>query len=284
MPIRSAPSSARIGAWSSRLRAGRIAERIAAAAIALRQHLLHVAGVLGGEAEFGADALVDVFGHRLGHLDRQPVQIEIVLVAVVREPVARDLGRLLPDRHDLQPDHVALGVVDVAEEVGDALAVLLRLARQGEARELASLPSVVEQDQVVALAGAPANSRRPPAAAGCPRASHSVSMRAQHRPQLLLRPAEEIVERAALLPEAPLELVELRSLMNGTIALPAPPRSPARPRTAAPAPARRASAGAGAAWIAPTSTGRNAARIRPGRACATGCAALPTRLACTAAR
>ena len=85
-------------------------------------------------------------------------------------------------------------------------------------RELASLPSCVEQDQVVALAGAPANSRRRPAASGCPRASHSASMRAHHRAQLLLRPAEEIVQRAALLPEAPLELVEAALVENGTIA------------------------------------------------------------------
>ena len=134
-PIRSAPSSDRIGAWSSSLRARRIAERIARAAIALRQHLLHVAVVLAGEAQFGTDALVHVLRHRLRHLHRQAVQVEIVLVAVVLEPGAGDLGRLLPHGDDLQRDHVAFGVVDVAEEVGDAFAVLLRLARQGEAGE-----------------------------------------------------------------------------------------------------------------------------------------------------
>ena len=76
---------------------------------------------------------MDVFGHRLGHLDRQAVQVQVVLVAVVLEPDARGVGGFLADGDDLQADDVALGVVDVAEEVGDALAVLLRLARQGEA-------------------------------------------------------------------------------------------------------------------------------------------------------
>ena len=42
--------------------------------------------VLAGEAQFGADPLVRVLRHRLGHLDREAVQIEIVLIPVVLEP------------------------------------------------------------------------------------------------------------------------------------------------------------------------------------------------------
>ena len=106
------------------------------------------------EAELGADALVDVLGQRLGHLDAEPVQVDVVLVAVVREPLARDLGGALADGHDLQADHVALGLVDVAQEVGDAQAALLGLARQGEAGDLAAAV-LVEQDDVVALAARP---------------------------------------------------------------------------------------------------------------------------------
>ena len=69
-------------------RAGWVAEGIAAAAVVLLQHLFHVAVVFGGEAEFGADAFVAVFGHRLGHFDREAVEVEVVLVAVFLEPDA----------------------------------------------------------------------------------------------------------------------------------------------------------------------------------------------------
>ena len=41
------------------------------------------------EAQFGADALVDVLGHRFGHLDSQAVQVQVVLVPVLGEPFVR---------------------------------------------------------------------------------------------------------------------------------------------------------------------------------------------------
>ena len=88
---------------------------------------------------------VDILGQRLGQLDAQPVQADIVLVAVGREPVAGDLRGALADGHHLQAQHVALGLVDVAQEVGDAQAALLGLARQLEAGELAAA-ALVEQD------------------------------------------------------------------------------------------------------------------------------------------
>ena len=44
------------------------------------------------------------------------------------------------------------GVVDVAKEIGDAVAVLAGLAREGEAAEFGGAV-LVEYDQVVALAG-----------------------------------------------------------------------------------------------------------------------------------
>src|SRR3546814_16080070 len=61
------------------VRAGGIAEGVAAAAVALLEHLLHVAIVLGGEAELGAAPLVHVFGHGLGHLRRHAVKIKRIL-------------------------------------------------------------------------------------------------------------------------------------------------------------------------------------------------------------
>ena len=101
------------------VRAGGIAEGIAAAAIALLQQRLDVARLVGGEAQLGADALVGLFGHRLRHLHRKPVEIEIILIAVLAEPFARHLGGARPHGDDLKPDHVALIVGDVAEEIGD---------------------------------------------------------------------------------------------------------------------------------------------------------------------
>ncbi len=39
-------------------------------------------GLLRGKAQFAADALVQVFGKGLGHLDREGVQIEVILGSV----------------------------------------------------------------------------------------------------------------------------------------------------------------------------------------------------------
>ena len=83
--------------------------------------------------KFGADALVDVFGHRFGHLDAQAVQVQVVLVPVLGEPLARHVAGPLAHGDDLKADHVAVGraVRHVAEEVGDAFAVLLRAGAAG---------------------------------------------------------------------------------------------------------------------------------------------------------
>ena len=130
-PMRSASSKRQELRLVFELRAGRIAEGIARAAIALGEHLLHVAVILGGETQLGADALMGIFRHRLGHLHRQAVQIEIILVAVVLEPFARDVGGFLAHGHDLQADDVALVIVHVAEEIGDALAILASAGAAG---------------------------------------------------------------------------------------------------------------------------------------------------------
>ncbi len=108
MPISSALQQRQQLLLVGEVGAGGIAEGIAAAAIALRKHRVVVARLLGGEAQFAADALVDVFGEGLGHLDREAVQIEVILVAVVGEPFARRFRGAPAHRHDLQPDHVAL--------------------------------------------------------------------------------------------------------------------------------------------------------------------------------
>ena len=106
MPVRT--QQLQQGRLVGEVRAGRVAEAVARAAIALLEQLAHVARVVVAEAELGADLAVDVLGQRLGQLDAQPVQADIVLVAVGGEPVARDLGGALADRDHLQAQHVAL--------------------------------------------------------------------------------------------------------------------------------------------------------------------------------
>ena len=73
---------------------------------------------------------MDIFGHRLGHLDAETVQVKIVLIAVLGEPLARDLGRPLTDRHHLEADDVAHIGVYRTHEIGDAKPPRLGLARQ----------------------------------------------------------------------------------------------------------------------------------------------------------
>src|SRR6185437_13077722 len=186
--------------------AGRIAEGIAAAAIALVEHGVEIARLLAGEAELAADALVQVFRHRLGHLDRKPVKIEVVLIAVLGEPFARHLGGAVAHGDDLQADDVALAVADVAEEIGDAQTAILVLARERQPREHRRSVDVVDDD-VVAFGGAF------PIAVGRLR-NHDVLLDGdvehalEDGAQLLMRPCLVLIERAALFAVAPLELIE----------------------------------------------------------------------------
>ena len=115
-------------------RAGGVSERVSAAAVSLGEHFLHVAVVLAGEAEFGADAFMGVFRHGFGHLHGESVEVEVVLVPVFLEPDAGGVGGFLADGDDLQADDVApsavsVVVIDIAEEIGDALIVPVVLGR-----------------------------------------------------------------------------------------------------------------------------------------------------------
>jgi hypothetical protein len=69
---------------------------------------------------------VQVFGEDLGHLDREAVLVEVILVAVLSEPFAGGLRGTPPHRHDLQGEDVALLIGDIADEIGDAEATPLR--------------------------------------------------------------------------------------------------------------------------------------------------------------
>ena len=73
---------------------------------------------------------MDVFGQGLGHLDREAVQVEVILVAVLGEPLAGGLRGAPPHRHNLQADHVTRPFGDVAEEIGNAEPTILVLLRE----------------------------------------------------------------------------------------------------------------------------------------------------------
>ena len=90
-------------------------------------------------------------GQRLGHLDRQPVQEQIVLVPVRREQLLLALTGLVADRYDVEAGVVLVARVDGAEEVGDAEVPVLLLARKPEPQPLGGAVVVGPDDEVVAV-------------------------------------------------------------------------------------------------------------------------------------
>ena len=85
MPRRSAPSSSGDGGVVLEVGAGRVAPRVAAAAVLLAEQAAERRAVLVGEAPLLADAVVPLLGQRLGHLDAEAVQQQVLLVLVVGE-------------------------------------------------------------------------------------------------------------------------------------------------------------------------------------------------------
>ena len=81
-------------ALSSRSGHAGIAPRVAAAAVLLAEQPAERRAVLVDEAPLGADPVVPHLGQRLGHLDADAVQHQVVLVLVRGE----QLGRRLADR------------------------------------------------------------------------------------------------------------------------------------------------------------------------------------------
>src|SRR5438309_10421448 len=74
------------------VRAGGITPGVAAAAVLLAEEAGEGRAVFGREAPFLPYAPVPVLGQGLGHLDPEPVQQEVLLVAVLGEEPGRLLG------------------------------------------------------------------------------------------------------------------------------------------------------------------------------------------------
>ena len=75
------------------VRARGVAERVPRAAIALIEQLLDRRRVVSGDPELLADPLVPELRERLGHLDAEPVQVQVLLVAVVGEQLGGGVAR-----------------------------------------------------------------------------------------------------------------------------------------------------------------------------------------------
>ena len=89
-------------------------------------------------------------GERFGHLDAEPVQVEVFLVLVLREQLARALAHASAHRDQVERDDIHLAGVDAAEEVGDVQAPVALLTREREPDPF-RLRVLVVDDQIVAL-------------------------------------------------------------------------------------------------------------------------------------
>ncbi len=67
------------------VRARRVAPGVAAAPVLLAEQPVQARPVLAGKAPLLADAPVPVLGQSLGHLDRKPVQVQVIAIAVARQ-------------------------------------------------------------------------------------------------------------------------------------------------------------------------------------------------------
>ena len=134
------------------VRAGRVPERVAASAVLLAEETLQGRPVFVGEAPLLADPAVPKLRERLGHLDRQAVESDVVEVSVCFEQLSRALRRERSHRRELEGDVVLLAGRDRAEEVGDAEVGLFPLARQGETHPLLGPAVILVDHEVVAVA------------------------------------------------------------------------------------------------------------------------------------
>ena len=94
---------------------------------------------------------VQPLGQALGGLHPEPVHVELLGELAFALEARDQLGHLGADGDALEGHDVAFTGVERAEEVGQADTVVLGLAREGEALELALGVLRVEDDQLVAL-------------------------------------------------------------------------------------------------------------------------------------
>ena len=141
-----------------------------------------------------ADPRVQPLGHALGGLHAEAVGEELLGELAVGLELRHELGDLVAGRDRLQRDDVELAALLRAEEVRQADAVVLGLAREDEPLEHRLAVLGVEDDDLVALAvagevaeharagaGSPARATCAPGAAGSPRRRASPTPRPSRR-------------------------------------------------------------------------------------------------------
>ena len=77
-------------------------------------------GILAAETEFLTHVFMPVFRQRLGGFDAETMEIEIVLIFIVRRNFFGDLGGCFADRDQLQAEHIEFARLLRSEKIGDA--------------------------------------------------------------------------------------------------------------------------------------------------------------------
>ena len=104
------------------------------------------------DPELGAHARVQPFGHRLGALDAEPVDEQLLGELAVSLELGHQLGDRVAGGDRLDRDDVDLARLERPVEVGEADPVMAGLAREDEPLELALAGRLrVPDDQFVAI-------------------------------------------------------------------------------------------------------------------------------------
>src|SRR5215472_1078313 len=135
------------------VRAGGVAEGVARPPVVDPEEAIQLVGIGAADAEFTPDPGVPVLSQRLGELNGQAVQLQVLAVGVLGEQLGRDRGDPQAHGGELERHHIGLGRIRGLEEVGQAQPPVAPLPGEGEPLELGD-PVLVQHDQVVSLAGA----------------------------------------------------------------------------------------------------------------------------------
>ena len=137
------------------VRAGGVAEAVAAALVLLLEDLLHFLRILAGDAQLLAHALVEILGERFGRFDRKAVEVQVVAVVVRLEQFLGELARALAHGDQREGDGVVFAALHRPVEIGYAKAAVVRLARELEADRFAHGCAIFEvrPDKQVVLVG-----------------------------------------------------------------------------------------------------------------------------------
>ena len=128
-----------------------VAPRVPRAAVLLAEESRERRSVFGGESPLLADTPVPQLGEGFGHLDREAVAEQVLLVPVLGEQLLLTRGGIGADGRDVERGVVCVTGFDRSEEVRDAEESVLLLAREVEPAAFGATVVVGPDDQVIAL-------------------------------------------------------------------------------------------------------------------------------------